>query len=257
MSVPAARRSFAEATPRERLRAILDPGTFRELLDPFARVTSPHLAAQRLVAQSDDGVVVARGRLGGADIAGVAIDGRYLGGSIGEVGAAKIAAVLERAPDGAVIAFDTGGIRLQEANLGILGIAEICDAIVALRERAPVIAVIAGRIGCYGGMSIAASLCSTIVISAGARLSLNGPDVVEQEAGIGELDARDRPRIWRLTGGATRVAQQHADVLVADDLTAIAQAVRAAFDAPRTTRRTAPDRLRSLFAAVAAGESPV
>lgn len=248
MSVPAARISFAEATPRERLAALLDPGSFRELLDPFARATSPYLAAQQLVAQSDDGVAVGRGTLFGADIAAAAIDGRFLGGSIGEVGGAKIGAVLERAAAGAVIVFDTGGIRLQEANLGILAIAEICDAIVELRARAPVVAVIAGRIGCYGGMSIAASLCSTIVMSAGARFGLNGPDVVEQEAGIGELDARDRPRIWRLTGGARRVAQQHADVLVEDDAAAIAAVVRRAFAQPRNAHRTAPARLRWLFA---------
>jgi malonate decarboxylase beta subunit len=248
VSVPGAYVSFAEATPRERLAAILDRGTFRELLDPFARATSPYLALQGLVAQSDDGVVVGRGNVAGAAVSAVAIDGRFLGGSIGEVGGAKIAAVLERAPAGAVIAFDTGGIRLQEANLGILAIAEICDAIVALRARAPVIAVIAGRIGCYGGMSIAAALCSTIVMSAGARLGLNGPDVVEQEAGIGELDARDRPLIWRLTGGARRVAQGHADRLVSDDCAALAKAVRTAFEETRNAQRTATRRLRPVFA---------
>jgi malonate decarboxylase beta subunit len=53
--------SFAEKTARERARAVLDPGTFRELLDPFARIESPHLPMQGLVPQSDDGLVIARG----------------------------------------------------------------------------------------------------------------------------------------------------------------------------------------------------
>jgi len=229
LSRPQERNSFAEATPRERLAGVLDAGSFREVLDPYARVSSPYLAAHGLVAQFDDGVVAGRGRLAGADVGAIAIDGRFLGGSIGEIGGAKIAAILERAPEGAVIAFDTGGIRLQEANLGILALAEICDAIVGLRARAPVVAVIAGRVGCYGGMSLAASLCSQIVMSEGARFGLNGPDVVEQEAGIAELDARDRPRVWRMTGGARRVAQGHADTLVPDDVDLIARAVRAAF----------------------------
>ena len=136
MSRPPDDVSFAEATPRERLVAILDNRSFREVLGPFERVTSPYLYAHALVAQSDDGVVVGRGTIDGADVAAVAIDGRFLGGSIGEIGGTKIAAVLECARDGAVIAFDTGGIRLQEANLGILAIAEICDAIVSLRARA-------------------------------------------------------------------------------------------------------------------------
>lgn len=248
MSRPDAYVSFAEATPRERLVAILDDRSFREVLGPFDRVTSPYLHAHGLVAQSDDGVVVGRGTLDGADVAAVAIEGRFLGGSIGEIGGTKIAAVLELARDGAVIAFDTGGIRLQEANLGLLAIAEICDAIVALRARAPVVGVIAGRIGCYGGMSLAASLCSWLVVSEGARFGLNGPEVVEQEAGLAELDARDRPLVWQLTGGARRVAQGLADDLIADDADAIAAAVRRAFVASRAVAdsRTRLDRLGAL-----------
>ncbi|GAC1404354.1 MAG: biotin-independent malonate decarboxylase subunit beta [Candidatus Velthaea sp.] len=251
MSRPRAHLSFAESTPRERLAGLLDPESFREVLDPFARVQSPYLAAHGLVAQSDDGVVAGRGRIDGADVAAVAVDGRFLGGSIGEIGGAKIAAVLELARDGALIAFDTGGIRLQEANLGILAIAEICDAIVALRERAPVVAVIAGRVGTYGGMAIAASLCTHVTMSEGARFGLNGPDVVEQEAGVAELDARDRPRVWQLTGGARRVTQQHADVLVADDLPEIAAAVRRGFRTPPNAERLDAARLARAFAAVA------
>ncbi len=247
MSRPSERISFAEATPRERLAGLLDAGTFREALDPFARVRSPYLGAHALVAQSDDGVVAGRGRLGGADVGAIAIDGRFLGGSIGEIGGAKIAAILERAPDGAIVAFDTGGIRLQEANLGILAIAEICDAIVALRERAPVVAVIAGRVGCYGGMALAASLCTRIVMSEGARFGLNGPDVVEQEAGIAELDARDRPRVWQMTGGARRVEQGHADALVPDDMAAIAGAVRLAFTQSTPSDRLSSERLARAF----------
>lgn len=249
MSVVRVPVSFAEATPRERLAALVSD--FEEFLDPFARVSSPHLAAHGLVAQRDDGVVAGRGMVAGQLVGAVAIDGRFLGGSIGEVGGAKIAATLEGSPGGAVIAFDTGGIRLQEANLGILAVAEICDAIVALRTRAPVVAVIAGRVGCYGGMSLAASLCSCIIMTEGARLGLNGPDVVEQEAGVDELDARDRPVIWGLTGGARRVAQGHADVLVSDDCTALADALRAAFALPsRHPERLAAARLRATFDAV-------
>ena len=205
------------------------------------------MAEQSIVAQSDDGVVAGRARLDGRDVGALAVDGRFLGGSIGEVGGAKIARVLERARDGAFLLLDTGGIRLQEANLGLLAVAEICDAIVALRERAPVVAVIAGRVGCYGGMSIAASLCSQIIMSPVGRFGLNGPEVVEQEAGIEELDAHDRPAIWQATGGARRVAQGHADVLVEDDLDEIARALRAAFAAAPNRERCSLERLAQRF----------
>ena len=219
------RLSYAELEPRERIEGLVDPGSFREILTPFDRMSSPYLAEQHVVAQRDDGVVIGRATIDARDFAIAAIDGRFLGGSLGEIGGAKIASVLERAVDGALVLFDTGGIRLQEANLGLLAIAEICDAIVALRGRAPVIAVIAGRVGCYGGMSISASLCSYVIVSEPARFGLNGPEVVEQEAGVEELDSRDRPTIWRETGGVRRVAQGHADILVDDDIAAVRRAI--------------------------------
>ncbi len=243
------RTSFAELDARERVRLLLDPGTFRELIDPFERVRSPYLAEQNVVAQSDDGVVVGRGTIGGTSAVIVATDGRYLGGSIGEIGGAKIAGALECAADAcargvltrAAIVFDTGGIRLQEANLGILAIAEICDAIVALRAYTPVVAVIAGRIGVYGGMGIAASLCSAAIMTEGARWGLNGPDVVEEEAGLAELDARDRPLVWRATGGRRRHAQGQAETLVLDDVDAIRIALHALAAREPHAHRIAPE----------------
>jgi len=244
--------SFAEADSRERLRAILDEGTFREILGPFERVTSPHLAAQHVVAQSDDGVVMGRGRLDGRDVSVAAVVGEFLGGSIGEIGGAKIAAALERAAQGAILVLDTGGIRLQEANLGILAVAEICDAIVELRERAPVVAVVAGRVGDYGGMALALSLCSHVVTTEVARMGLNGPQVIEQEAGVAEFDSRDRPLIWSVSGGTRRYEQGHADVLAPDDCAAIAEAVRACFRKPRNAERTSTLRLRPIVDAAVA-----
>jgi malonate decarboxylase beta subunit len=219
------RDSFIERSARNRARALLDPGTMRELAGPFERLHSPWLAMQGLVTQSDDGVVVAKGRLDGAPTVVLAIEGGFQGGSMGEIGAAKIAGSLELAaqdnrrgtPTQAVILFETGGVRLQEANLGLAGIAEIQAAIVDLRRYRPVIGVSAGTVGCYGGMSIAAGLCSYLVLTREARLGLNGPQVIEQEAGAAEFDARNRTLIWGLTGGEQRVAGGLADACVQDD----------------------------------------
>lgn len=220
-----ARDSFVERDARGRIRALLDGGRFRELIDPFERVTSPWLARQGVVTQSDDGVVVAKGNIAGQPAVVLAIEGAFQGGSLGEVGGAKIAGALELAADDnrrgtptrAVILFETGGVRLQEANLGLAAIAEIHSAIVDLRRHQPVVGIIAGTVGCFGGMSIAASLCSYLVVTREARLGLNGPQVIEQEAGIAEFDARDRPFIWSLTGGEQRCASGLADVYVDDD----------------------------------------
>lgn len=207
---PIERDSFIERDARRRAIALLDPGTFRELLDPFEQLTSPWLPRQGIVTQADDGVVVARGTLGGHPAVVLAIEGAFQGGSMGEVSGAKIAGALELAvednrngiPTRAVIVFETGGVRLQEANLGLAAIAEIHAGIRALREYGPVIGITAGVVGCFGGMSIAAGLCSYLLMTREARLGLNGPQVIEQEAGIEEYDSRDRPFIWSLTGAS-------------------------------------------------------
>jgi malonate decarboxylase beta subunit len=185
------RDSFIERGARSRAKALLDAGSMRELAGPFDRVHSPWLALQHLVTQADDGVLVAKGRLDGQPTVVLAIEGAFQGGSMGEAGGAKIAGALELAardnrrgiPTQAVILFETGGVRLQEANLGLAAIAEIQSAIVDLRRYRPVIGVSAGTVGCYGGMSIAAGLCSYLVLTREARLGLNGPQVIEQEAG--------------------------------------------------------------------------
>ena len=231
------RDSFIERNARSRAQTLLDPGTFRELAGPFERLYSPWLAMQQLVTQADDGVVVAKGLLEGAPTVVLAIEGGFQGGSMGEIGTAKIAGALELAardnrrgiPTQAVILFETGGVRLQEANLGLAGIAEIQSAIVDLRRYRPVIGVSAGTVGCYGGMSIAAGLCSWLVLTREARLGLNGPQVIEQEAGVAEFDARNRALIWGLTGGAQRAASGLADACVDDDSAAIRATVAGLF----------------------------
>ncbi|MEX3959305.1 biotin-independent malonate decarboxylase subunit beta [Trinickia sp. EG282A] len=233
----AARESFIEMTARERARALLDAGSFRELVGPFDRLTSPWLPLQGIVCQADDGVVIARGTIDHEPAVVAAIEPAFQGGSIGEVSGSKIAAALELALADCqsgklvrpLIVFETGGVRLQEANLGLAVIAEIQSAIVALRKHVPVVGVISGMVGCFGGMSLTAALCSCLVVTRQARLGMNGPEVIEQEAGIEELDSSDRRRVWQLIGGAQRVGTGFADMLVEDDASAIATAVHVAF----------------------------
>ncbi|MDF3937115.1 biotin-independent malonate decarboxylase subunit beta [Pseudomonas citronellolis] len=230
-------RSFTELSARQRARELLDAGSFRELIDPFARVQSPWLAGQGIVPQADDGVVIARGTLAGQPAVVAAIEGAFQGGSMGEVSGAKIAGALELAaednrqgiPTRALLLLETGGVRLQEANLGLAAIAEIQAAIVDLQQYQPVVALIAGPVGCFGGMSIAAGLCSYVLVTREARLGLNGPQVIEQEAGIEEYDSRDRPFIWSLTGGEQRAASGLADACLADDVATLHGAVREYF----------------------------
>lgn len=228
-----AKQSFIELSARERAKALLDENSFRELLDPFAGMMSPWLPKQNIVPQADDGVVVAKGTLQQKPVVIISIEGIFQGGSLGEVGGAKIAGALELAaednrngiPTAAILLLETGGVRLQEANLGLAAIAEIQAAIVALRQYQPVVAVIAGSVGCFGGMSIAAALCSYLIMTQEGRLGLNGPQVIEQEAGVQEYDSKDRPFIWSITGGQQRAASGLVDAYVEDDRQQIKQQI--------------------------------
>jgi malonate decarboxylase beta subunit len=252
------RDSFIERGARSRAAVLLDEGSMRELAGPFERLHSPWLARQHLVTQADDGVVVAKGTLDGRPTVVLAIEGAFQGGSMGEISAAKIAGSLELAardnrrgiPTQALILFETGGVRLQEANLGLAAIAEIQSAIVDLRRYRPVIGVSAGTVGCYGGMSIAAGLCSWLVMTREARLGLNGPQVIEQEAGVAEFDSRQRGLIWGLTGGEQRVATGLADACVADDSAEIRATVARLF-AQGVPQRHRSERAGEYLAALA------
>lgn len=229
-------RSFIELKARQRAQALLDEGSYRELLDPFEGVMSPWLGAQGIVPQADDGMVVAKGTINGKPAVVVAIEGAFQGGSMGEVSGAKMAAALELAaednrngiPTQAVLCLETGGVRLQEANLGLAAIADIHAAIVDLRRYTPVIGIVAGTVGCFGGMSIAAALCSYLIVTREARLGLNGPQVIEQEAGIEEYDSRDRPFIWSMTGGEVRYQSGLVEALVGDGVNAVKAAMNEA-----------------------------
>lgn len=254
------RQSVIELRARERARAILDGGTFRELLGPFDRLESPWLPLQGVVPESDDGVIIARGQLHGKAAVLAAVEGAFQGGSLGEVSATKIAGALALArrdcengqPILPVLLLESGGVRLQEANLGEAIIAEVHAEIIALRRHVPVIGVIHGMIGCFGGMSIAAGLCSYLVILPQGRLGLNGPQVTEQEAGIDELDSSDKHLIWSLMGGEQRAETGFVDALVDDDVGALRAALRelAARGLPARHRSEAVDDYRSRLAAI-------
>lgn len=228
------RQSFIELDARARAQSLLDPGSWRELVGPFDRIESPWLPEQGIAPQSDDGCVVLKGAIDGKPAVVIALEGKFQGGSMGEVSGAKMTAALDLAArdsqngkkTAAVLLLETGGVRLQEANLGLAVIAEVMASILALREHAPVITVIAGTVGCFGGMSIAAGLSSYIVMTREARLGLNGPEVIEQESGIEEFDSSDHALIWAINGGEQRVAMGVADELVLDDVQKIAATVQ-------------------------------
>jgi len=228
------RQSFIELDPRERATALFDPGTSRELLDPFDRVESPWLEMQGVTPQEDDGCVVMKGKIAGQAAVVVALEGAFQGGSMGEVSGEKMTAALDLAradnqkgvPTSAVILVETGGVRLQEANLGLAATAEVMASMLALRKHAPVICLTAGTVGSFGGMSLAVGLASYIAMTREARLGMNGPEVIEQENGLDEIDSSDHALIWAINGGEQRYATGLVDALVDDDTPQIVDVIR-------------------------------
>ncbi|GAB3382647.1 biotin-independent malonate decarboxylase subunit beta [Massilia agri] len=221
--------SYLELTARQRIPAIFDAGSFEEFLPPSARVASPHLAQLDAPVSFDDGVVVGRGLLDGLRVYGAAQEGGFMGGAVGEVHGAKLVGMLRRAiddrADAVLLLLESGGVRLHEANAGLIAVSEVMRAMLDARDAGiPVVALVGGSNGCFGGMGISARCANTVIMSEEGRLAMSGPEVIETAGGVEEFDSRDRALVWRTTGGKHRYLLGDCQVLVPDDTSAFRQA---------------------------------
>ncbi|MCG3165524.1 MAG: Malonyl-S-ACP:biotin-protein carboxyltransferase MADC [Bacteroidia bacterium] len=229
ISMPLSRRSWFEASARARLGGLLDAGSFREFLPPSSSQPSPHLARLDIPGAFDDGVIVGAGSLSGQEVLVIAQEGLFMGGAVGEIHGAKIVGLLRRAlleePRAVLFLIDSGGVRLHEANAGLIAISEIMRAVLEVRAGGiPVLALVGGSCGAFGGMGIVAKLCSAVLISEEGRLALSGPEVIETVAGVEEFDSKDRALVWRVTGGKHRYLMGDCAELVEDDVASFREA---------------------------------
>jgi malonate decarboxylase beta subunit len=230
--------SYAECTARQRVERLFDAGSFHEWLPPSERVTSPHLAQLGVPCAFDDGIAVGRASLGGYVVFVAAQEGEFMGGGVGEVHGAKLVGLLRRAfrdrPTAVLLLAESGGVRLHEANAGLIGVSEVMRALLDVRAAGvPVLVLIGGSNGCFGGMGIVARCCDVVIMSDIGRLGMSGPEVIEASCGVDEFDARDRALVWRTTGGKHRWLSGDCDVLVEDDVAAFRQASIAALSTRR------------------------
>lgn len=222
--------SYLEASARERMLGLLDEDSFEEFLPPAQRVVSPHLAQLDLPVSFDDGVVIGRGSLAGKTVFVAAQEGGFMGGAVGEVHGAKLVGLLKRAllerPTAVLLLLETGGVRLHEANAGLIAVSEVMRAVLDTRaQNIPVIVLIGGANGCFGGMGIVARCANVIIMSEEGRLAMSGPEVIETANGVEEFDSRDRALVWRTTGGKHRYLLGDCQQIVADDVEAFRSAV--------------------------------
>ncbi|MGW8393020.1 biotin-independent malonate decarboxylase subunit beta [Pseudoduganella sp. HUAS MS19] len=218
--------SYLEANGRERL-ALFD--SFEEFIGPAQRVVSPHLAQLGAPVSFDDGVIVGRATLDGLPVFAATQEGGFMGGAVGEVHGAKLVGLLRRAlvdhPAAVLLLIESGGVRLHEANAGLIALSEVMRAVLDVRAAGiPIVVLIGGSNGAFGGMGIVARCANSLVISEEGRLAMSGPEVIETASGVEEFDSRDRALVWRTTGGKHRYLLGDVQRIVEDSIPAFRQA---------------------------------
>ncbi len=228
-------QSFYEATARQRALGLLDEDSFTEFCGPEKGFTSPHLPLLGQAVAFDDGLVAGAGMVRNRPVFVLSQEGRFVGGAVGEVGGAKMAGCLRAARllqeklaatypgredrwPAVLLSFETGGVRLHEANAGLLAHAEVMEQIQLCRGKVPVLALIGSKLGCFGGMGFVAASCDSILMSQQGRLGLTGPEVIEEVMGKREFDAADRGLVYRTTGGKHRTIMGDCHWLVEDSI---------------------------------------
>ena len=176
---------------RERVEALLDPGSFTEL-DAFAthHSTAFGLEKKRLPGY---GVIAGFGTVDGRQVCIYSQDFTVFGGSLGEMHGNKITKVMDMALRTGVPLIgisDGGGARIQEGVAALTQFAEIFRRNVAASGVIPQISLILGPSA--GGAVYSPALTDFIIMAEGtSNMFITGPDVIKavtgEEVGFEEL----------------------------------------------------------------------
>jgi acetyl-CoA carboxylase carboxyltransferase component len=178
-------------TARERIDALVDPGSFVEL-DSFAvhRTAAFGMEKRRPLG---DGVITGHATIDGRPICIFSQDFTVFGGSLGEVFAEKICKVMDLSLRMGVPCIginDSGGARIQEGVVSLGGYAEIFYRNVLSSGVVPQLSLIAGP--CAGGAVYSPAMTDFILMVKGSsQMFITGPDVIRtvtgEEVGFEEL----------------------------------------------------------------------
>ena len=182
--------------PVHRMSQLLDPGS----LEPVHR-------------RAGLGVVVARGRIDGAEVVTYATDGSRLGGVIGATECRLIAeaidsAVARRCP--VIGIWHTAGATPAEGAAAMDGVGRMYAAMVRASGTVPQLSLVLGP--ATGGTAFGPALTDVVVMSAAGRMYVAGPDDVRSVTG----DAVDPatlggPEVHARSGAAHVVTEFEAD----------------------------------------------
>ncbi len=175
-------RASGKLTARERIDALVDPGSFMET-GCFAqhRATLFGMAGKEAPA---DGVVTGSAAIGGRLVHVASQDFTVLGGSAGELHSDKVAdAMLQSLKTGSPFIFinDSGGARVQEGIDSLAGYGRVFHTNVMLSGAVPQISLICGP--CAGGAAYSPALTDFIIQTRQAQMFITGPNVIKQVTG--------------------------------------------------------------------------
>src|SRR3989344_1177812 len=168
-------------TARERLKHLLDTGSFAEL-DAFAELQSKELEAKR---RYGDGVVAGYGTISKKPVYVYAQDFSFMGGSMGNTHNEKIAHVMELALKTGcpcIGLFDSGGARIQEGISALEGGGRIFQLNTLSSGIVPQISAILGP--CAGIAVYSPALTDFVfMVNKTSYMFITGPDVIKTVTG--------------------------------------------------------------------------
>lgn len=179
----AAQHAKGKLTARERLDALLDPGTFNEL-EPFITHQGDE-TGQASEQYLGEGVITGYGQIDGRTVNVYAQDFTVYGGTLSEMQSRKICRVMDLAlRNGTPIIglIDSGGARIQEGVRSLGGYAEIFRRNAQYSGVIPQISVMLGP--CAGGAAYSPALTDVIIMVRGQSfMFLTGPQVIKTVTG--------------------------------------------------------------------------
>jgi len=174
-----AQHAKGKMTARERIEALVDKGSFREL-DAFVthRTTDFGMAKKQFLG---DSVVTGWGQVNGRPVYVFSQDFTVFGGSLGEVHAEKICKVMDLAIKNGVPVVglnDSGGARIQE---GVVSLGAYADIFLRNTLASGVVPQISAILGpCAGGAVYSPALTDFIfMVKKTSHMFITGPDVVK------------------------------------------------------------------------------
>ena len=172
------RDDAGRSTPRQRIDALLDEGSFVETGALGKTPGDPD-------AIYSDGVVTGYGRINGRPVCIYAHDKTVYGGSVGVTFGKKVTGVMDMAikigcP---VIGIqDSGGARIQDAVTSLAMYSEIARRQMPLSGRSPQISIMMGK---SAGGAVYAPVTTDFVIAVDeeAEMYVTGPNVIKEVTG--------------------------------------------------------------------------